>query len=186
MILQLMPILLLWLVTTIFLAYYLLPLWRTLTIAASATAFNSWALFYVSNLGTPDGVPLIVGIIAWCIWLVLLGTLFFGAREARGPRLEHENLALFNILFSVAASLVVYAYGYGFDGLECGSASKTPCNDLKSTLYFSVITWTSVGYGDLSPVPAFYLVAASEALLGNLASAIVIGAFLERFLRPFR
>jgi prepilin signal peptidase PulO-like enzyme (type II secretory pathway) len=45
--------------------------------------------------------------------------------------------------------------------------------------YFSVVTWTTLGYGDLSPVDPLKLVAAFEALLGYIYMAILIGLLMN-------
>lgn len=41
-------------------------------------------------------------------------------------------------------------------------------------LYFSIVTWTTLGYGDLRPVEGLRLVAATEALLGYLHMGLLI------------
>lgn len=45
-------------------------------------------------------------------------------------------------------------------------------------LYFSVITWTTVGYGDFVPTPASRMVAASEAFAGYLFMAVAVSTLL--------
>jgi uncharacterized protein YjbI with pentapeptide repeats len=47
-------------------------------------------------------------------------------------------------------------------------------NSFVSCLYFSAITFTTVGYGDLAPHGAFRLFAASEALLGILLCGLFL------------
>lgn len=54
------------------------------------------------------------------------------------------------------------------------------------SLYFSVVTWTTLGYGDYTPPPRAHLFAALEALLGYVYMAVSIGtllAWLGGFLR---
>jgi voltage-gated potassium channel Kch len=53
---------------------------------------------------------------------------------------------------------------------------------LADSIYFSIITWTTTGYGDFRPDTAARLVAASEALLGYIVMAIIIGITA----RPFK
>jgi hypothetical protein len=45
----------------------------------------------------------------------------------------------------------------------------------RSALYFSIITWTTAGYGDLTPAPDIRLIAAAEALLGNISLGLAVG-----------
>ncbi|MBE7156984.1 MAG: two pore domain potassium channel family protein [Rhodospirillales bacterium] len=85
--------------------------------------------------------------------------------------------------------LVAYAAVYSARGLiacyqvdELGKVTNNPAitHDRFNALYFSAITWTTIGYGDFLPTPGlcrFY--AASEALaeymlLGTFVSVLII------------
>jgi len=48
--------------------------------------------------------------------------------------------------------------------------------DAGRCLYFSVITWTTLGYGDFRPTPAARPLAAIEAITGYLFMALSIGS----------
>jgi hypothetical protein len=53
-------------------------------------------------------------------------------------------------------------------------------------LYFSIVTWTTLGYGDVVPTDASRMIAASEALVGYIFMAILISSFgyiLNRIIR---
>ena len=54
--------------------------------------------------------------------------------------------------------------------------------NLGGALYLSVITWTSVGYGDLVPAPWARIFAAAESILGYLFMA-AFAALLIRWMR---
>ncbi len=45
----------------------------------------------------------------------------------------------------------------------------------KEALYFSIVTFSTLGYGDLTPADDFQLIAAGEALLGLLVFGLLIG-----------
>lgn len=49
-----------------------------------------------------------------------------------------------------------------------------------TALYFSIVTFTTLGYGDLHPASAFRLVAASEALVGLLLSGLFLFTLSRR------
>jgi hypothetical protein len=53
------------------------------------------------------------------------------------------------------------------------SAAKTL--DRSSALYFSIITWTTVGYGDFTPAPDLRLIAALESLIGYMFFGVAVG-----------
>ena len=85
--------------------------------------------------------------------------------------------AMFLILLSFAsfysAHGIISTYHVGADG----KIDNTPVitHDRQECLYFSAITWTTVGYGDFLPTPgACRFAAASEALL----EYVFLGAFL--------
>lgn len=49
-----------------------------------------------------------------------------------------------------------------------------------AALYFSIVTFTTLGYGDLTPTPSFRLVAASEAVAGLLLSGLFLFTLSRR------
>jgi hypothetical protein len=68
--------------------------------------------------------------------------------------------------------MMTYAVIYRYVGLiDNGAGSK----DGLTCLYFSIVTWTTLGYGDVRPSVAARMIAASEALIGHLWMAMFIG-----------
>ena len=51
--------------------------------------------------------------------------------------------------------------------------------DWYNSLYFSMVTWTTLGYGDFSPVASLRLVAALEAVMGYIYMAFLVGLLLN-------
>jgi len=52
------------------------------------------------------------------------------------------------------------------------------------TLYFSIVTFTTLGFGDLAPKPGFFqLFASFEALLGAIFMAMFIFVFARKMIR---
>ncbi len=71
------------------------------------------------------------------------------------------------VLFVCGLTIVIYALLYcGFDMLTEPT--------FRNALYFSIVTFTTLGYGDLTATKDFQLFASSEALVG----LILIGLFL--------
>jgi hypothetical protein len=44
--------------------------------------------------------------------------------------------------------------------------------------YFSVVTWTTLGYGDFQPLPDFRLLAAFQALVGYVFLGVIVGLIM--------
>lgn len=92
--------------------------------------------------------------------------------------------ALFAAVAQGGALLFVFAGVYrGFGLLYSGQPRPTGAIN---ALYFSIITWTTVGYGDFTPPEALQLVAALQAMLGYFifGSAVGLGTYLLIERRP--
>lgn len=75
-------------------------------------------------------------------------------------------------------------YGIGVEHLN-GAANDTPYTRFLSSFFFSAQTFTTVGYGGISPKgTAASFVAAAEALVGLMSFAIITGLVYGRFSRP--
>lgn len=74
------------------------------------------------------------------------------------------------IAFAVAHSSIGVTYA-GPDGALYGQTQQ----DFATTLYFSVVTFTTLGYGDLHPSPALRSLAATEALIGYVYLGLLVG-----------
>ena len=79
---------------------------------------------------------------------------------------------ILGLLVTHICEIWIYAIGYGLlDGVEgFGSIATTSSHTLPSDwlddIYFSFVTYTTVGYGDLVPVGPIRFIAATEALNG--------------------
>lgn len=96
-----------------------------------------------------------------------------------------EFLALtLSILFFIN---LLFASLYFFIGVAQMSGAQTgkPVNDFLNCLFFSFQTFTTVGYGHLSPDGNFMsFVAAFEAMTGLMVFAIITGLLYGRFAKP--
>ena len=53
--------------------------------------------------------------------------------------------------------------------------------DFESVLYFSIVTWTTLGYGDFQPTESVRLWASLEAFIGYVFTGILVGLIIAAF-----
>jgi len=78
-----------------------------------------------------------------------------------------------------SSSIILFAKLYTFGCVDSGKLDSyfnvMPVRlSSAESIYFSVISWTTLGYGDYSPLGSLKWVAASEAVLGYLFISVVI------------
>ena len=66
--------------------------------------------------------------------------------------------------------------------MQVGLSGQHGPISLDTALYFSIVTWTTLGYGDLQPTESLRLFAASEALIGYLYLSLPV-AILAKTLK---
>lgn len=72
------------------------------------------------------------------------------------------------------STIVAFALFFQLAGLSGREGIFFP--DFGDALYFSIVTFTTLGYGDFSPSEFARLPAACQAMLGNLHLGMVVGA----------
>lgn len=124
------------------------------------------------------------------VWRVLWGQMVFGYGERP---LRPLGASVFVILLCSA----FYRCGGIVDGVEIdpktqevvrdqetGREKPREVSDWTTSLYFSTVTFTTLGYGDLRPPPGrMRLVAGVEALLGMCLMALFVVCLARRFAR---
>ena len=134
-------------------AYPLLLLWEI------AVLFSGYNIGHASALATTLVVQLLTFIALSLLVLYMPETSIF--------------VCIFYLvvsLLNLGALLVSFAQVYAFGGLIDPEGKIT--RDPAECLYFSAITWTTVGYGDFRPTAANRSYAAIEALSGTVFLAI--------------
>lgn len=74
-----------------------------------------------------------------------------------------ERLAWFFFFSFVLLSYAITTYAILHMDIQ---AIKPETNEPLDYIYFSIVTFTTLGYGDFSPLQEYRLLAASQALLG--------------------
>ena len=73
------------------------------------------------------------------------------------------------------SNIILFASLYEYFGLM--SNGNIVKEGFITSLYFSIVTWTTLGYGDYSPIPEMKLIASLEAIVGYFYMAILVGLF---------
>ena len=97
-----------------------------------------------------------------------------------------STFILIVLLFYIAVN-AVFAIGFVLIGVETLSGIKTInfIEDFANAFFFSVQTFTTVGYGSISPIgTSANLLASLDALVGLMALALATGLFFARFAKP--
>lgn len=95
--------------------------------------------------------------------------------------LEYWVIVLIGLL-----NVLLFAGVYFSFGIEVGidPNSNEPIISTGSyinSIYFSLVTWTTLGYGDFKPTESLRLIAAIQAFLGYIYMALLVGIFLNAF-----
>lgn len=120
------------------------------------------------------------------VWLsiALLGTATFKQSQFF---FKKSNTILRIFLFMLFAFLLIgyfsilyKAFGLMFDGCHLQGDNLS----WSDSFYFSVVTWTTLGYGDFTPYKDVRIFAAVEALFGYLFMGLLIGKVLSLLTTP--
>jgi len=140
-------------------------------------------LFLADPISTGWDLSLII-MAAWTMSFGLVA--FVKTIRLRLPRLRsNERFVAFSVFYELAsmAAVVVCSYAVFYKRFGLLEGEK-PVTDAADFLYFSIVTWTTLGYGDIRPASASKLLAASEALFGyvfmGLYLALVFYAISSR------
>ena len=114
--------------------------------------------------------------------LVFSCALWQGIVRNELPSAIEKILAGAMIISFICTVTMVYALAYRYMGLiEDGNVTHDPT----TCLYFSIVTWTTLGFGDVRPVPDARLLAASEAVVGYIFMGAYIGMLSVLFRQIF-
>jgi hypothetical protein len=94
-----------------------------------------------------------------------------------------EKILVIAMVISIICTITMgYALAYRYIGLIDG---EKVTHEPITCLYFSIVTWTTLGYGDVRPSPDARLLAASEAVVGYMWMGAYIGMLSVLFRRIF-
>jgi len=104
--------------------------------------------------------------------------LFF-VRHIRSRLLN--SLVLTTLVGVAGVFILVYADVFKTFGLIDTGNHRSEIHDWIISVYFSAVTWTTVGYGDFVPTEWARIFAATEALIGYVWMAALIAVFARAY-----
>jgi hypothetical protein len=122
-------------------------------------------------------LTIFVGLVLWYTGQVTLATLYlvfvsglaaiyFLIKLMRNRQLIASFVTY---AFLMLGMICAYAWVYYHNNMILGSDGE-----YESALYFSFVTWTTLGYGDLKPTESGRSLAASEAFIGYLFMGVLV------------
>ena len=80
------------------------------------------------------------------------------------------------LLLGIMVGISNHAVIYSLNGIE---SNEEIVKNLTDCVYFSIVTWTTLGYGDFQPLQNIRMIAASEALMGYFYMGLFLGVFMK-------
>ncbi|MBU2882228.1 pentapeptide repeat-containing protein [Psychrosphaera sp. B3R10] len=97
------------------------------------------------------------------------------------------NVISFSLALIFVCALLFFIFGVqaneGIIKFSTENSLASNLSDFFSTIYFSVVTFTTLGYGDIQPVGFSRLIAAVEAFIGSFALALFVVVFVKKTTR---
>lgn len=118
------------------------------------------------------GISVVLVVLCVLLHYEVLRKISDGLDRLRQLHRTRVLVLILGLLATHICEIWIYAAGYGLlDGVEgFGAIVKTSAqalpNDWLDYIYFSFVTYTTVGYGDLVPAGPIRFIAATEALSG--------------------
>lgn len=97
------------------------------------------------------------------------------------------NVISFSMSLIFVCSLCYFTLGVMYNGqltvLNTQNSLQENISAFISCLYFSVVTFTTLGYGDITPIGLSRIVAAIEAFSGSFSLALFVVVFVKKMIR---
>ncbi|WP_210559550.1 ion channel [Psychrosphaera aestuarii] len=95
-----------------------------------------------------------------------------------------RNVIAFSLWFILLCASMYFTLGvesnYGPIGYNSNYSFAENLNHFGSAIYFSVVTFTTLGYGDIHPIGFARAVATFEAFIGSFALALYVVVFVKK------
>jgi len=106
---------------------------------------------------------------------IVISSLFFLSSYLKIPHV----FRLFRGLLTYIVIILITIYCFSNIYIELGIIfNENPSKEFKDTIYFSTVTWTTLGYGDFRPSEEARIWAATESMLGYIYMGILVGLLI--------
>ena len=137
-----------------------------------------WSVFITADLLFDIGAfaewaavaPLLLFALIYFL-MVVVGVIFLTSADFRPNARRLATDTTISIIFTILAFSLAYRLG----GISLGEV----CSDVfenRDYVYFSAVTFSTLGYGDFRPCPDMRLIAAFQAIFGNLHLGLIVGS----------
>ncbi len=98
-----------------------------------------------------------------------------------------QNVIRFSLSLIIGCALCYFIFGVSHNDtllrFDLSASFDTNLSALLNSFYFSVVTFTTLGYGDITPTGFSRVVAAIEAFCGSFSLALFVVVFVKRMTR---
>jgi hypothetical protein len=150
----------------------IMDIWRASWLAFPVALMVTPFIVLYADVETPDYIQYPIPYMLGALFLLLVFGIRIAVLELKSNATIRDVFESFVLVGAIIIALIgFYAIIYQHYGLL---NDTTPVTSPSDFLYFSIVTWTTLGYGDLKPTAACRLFAASEALLGYIAMELYL------------
>lgn len=100
---------------------------------------------------------------------------------------EPLKVVNFSIILILICAVLYFFTGINFEGQQYFFSPKVSfidnLNHFFSCVYYSVVTFTTLGYGDITPIGISRFIAAAEAFTGSFTIALFVVVFVKKMTR---
>ncbi len=115
----------------------------------------------------------------WCFSMLVDSLCGYGEKP--------ENTVLFSMYLILISAIMYFIFGVNYGDevlrLDLSASFYQNISTFFMTLYYSVVTFTTLGYGDITPFGITRFFAALEAFIGSFTIALFVVVFVKRMTR---
>ncbi|MDY7082229.1 MAG: potassium channel family protein [Halobacteria archaeon] len=115
-------------------------------------------------------------------WVIADLTSGYGTSWLRVIGVSFAIIALFTLVYFVNAAIRIYNSASPL-GRVNGLNDVSLVYALADSFYFSAVTFTTLGYGDMSPVGVIKIASVLESLFGAIFMALLVAVFARKWMR---